>query len=135
MRRSCGPLVTTLEQLRCQFYTEGKADFWDHRSEAQAREHVRSDPDRFAMTDTDPRASLQKLFIPGLWLYGGSDVSIPTGLSIERLQALTASGKPFEYRMFPEAAHNLSEADALPVMVEWIRNTVQAKAGASVSAR
>jgi pimeloyl-ACP methyl ester carboxylesterase len=119
-----GPLVTTLEQLRFQFLTEGKANFWNQHSEAEAREHVRSDPDRYQFTGTDPRESLQRLSIPGLWLYGGRDVSVPTSLSMERLQALAASGKPFEYIMFPESGHNLRDADAIPATMEWLRNTV-----------
>ena len=79
-----GPLVTTLEQLRFQFLTDGKSDFWDHYSEAEAREHVRSDPDRYSFVATDPVDSLGKLPIPGLWLYGGRDVSVPVRMSIER---------------------------------------------------
>jgi fermentation-respiration switch protein FrsA (DUF1100 family) len=77
-----GPLVTTLEQLRFQYLTDGNADFWDHHSEAEAREHIRSDPDRYSFVATDPVDSLRKLSLPGLWLYGGRDVSVPTGLSV-----------------------------------------------------
>jgi uncharacterized protein len=124
-----GPIVTTLEQLRFQFLTEAKADFWDHHSEAEVREHIRSDPDRYKITDTDPCEALQKLSIPGLWLFGGRDVLVPTSLSIERLQALAAGGKRFEYKMFPELGHNLLGANAvLPATMDWLRKTViQAK--------
>lgn len=119
-----GPLVTTLEQLRFQHLTDGKADFWDHHSEAEVREHVRSDPDRYLLVATDPVDSLRKISIPGLWLYGDRDVSVPVQLSIERLKALAASGKPFEYRLFPGFGHDLSSDEPLSVSMEWLMHTV-----------
>jgi uncharacterized protein len=96
-------LVTTREALRFEFLTEAKADFWDHHTDAEVREHIRSDPDRHELIDTDPVESLRKPSIPGLWLFGGRDVSVPAEISIERLRTLSANGKPFEYRLFPEA--------------------------------
>lgn len=119
-----GPLVTTLEQLRFQHLTDGKADFWDHHSEAEVREHVRSDPDRYMLVDTDPVDSLRKLSIPGLWLYGDRDVYVPVQLSIERLKALAASGKPFEYRLFPGFGHDLSSDESLSVSTDWLMHRV-----------
>lgn len=120
-----GPLVNTLEQLRFQFFTAGKADFWDHHSETEAREHVRSDPNRYQFIATDPVDSLKKLSIPGIWLFGGHDVNVPVGLSIERLSALTASGKHFKYRLLPNSGHNLSaDEDPLAKSVDWLTTTV-----------
>ena len=118
-----GPVVTTREQLRFQFFTDGKADFWDHHSEAEVREHVQSDADRFQFIDTDPAQALRQLSMPGLWLYGVRDVNVPVQLSIERLRALAATGKPFEYRLFPELGHQHSENDAFPAIVEWLKKT------------
>jgi uncharacterized protein len=119
-----GPVVTTREQLRFQFFTGGKADFWNDHSEAEVREHVRSDPDRFQFTDTDPVEALRELSIPGLWLFGGRDVSVPAQLSIERLRALAATGMPFEYKLFPEMGHVLSDADVMPAITDWLRKAV-----------
>jgi uncharacterized protein len=119
-----GPLVTTLEQLRFQHLTDGKADFWDHHGEAEVREHVRSDPDRYVLVATDPVDSLRKLSIPGLWLYGDRDVYVPVQLSIERLKALATSGKPFEYRLFPGFGHDLSSDQPLSVSMDWLMHTV-----------
>jgi pimeloyl-ACP methyl ester carboxylesterase len=119
-----GPLVTTLEQLRFQFLTDGKADFWDHHTEAEAREHVRSDPDRYSFVAADPVDSLRKLPIPGLWLYGGRDVSVPVRMSIERLEALAASGKPFEYVTFPDSGHQLPFDQALSASMHWLTKTI-----------
>ena len=119
-----GPLVTTKEQLRFQYLTDGKADFWEHHSEAEVREHVRSDSDRVQFADTHPVEASRKLSIPGLWLFGGRDVYVPAQLSVERLQALAATGKPFEYKLFPELGHQLGDADALPAIIDWLRKTV-----------
>ena len=118
-----GPLVTAREQLRFQFYTDGKADFWDHHTETEAREHIRSDPDRFQFVDTDPRESLGKLSIPALWLFGGRDINVPVRLCIERLHALIESGKPYEYKLFPREGHSLPPAETIPATVDWIRGT------------
>jgi pimeloyl-ACP methyl ester carboxylesterase len=93
------------------------------------REHVRSDADRYQFIDTDPAEALRKLSIPGLWLFGGRDVSVPVELSIERLRALAATGKPFEYRLFPELGHEISDSDALPVIVDWLKKTLGVNSG------
>jgi uncharacterized protein len=119
-----GSLVTTLEQLRFQHLTDGKADFWDHHTETEVREHVRADPDRYTLVATDPVDSLRKLSIPGLWLYGDRDVYVPVQLSIERLKALAASGKPFEYRLFPGFGHDLRSDQAISASMDWLMNTV-----------
>ncbi|SED25089.1 alpha/beta hydrolase family protein [Pseudomonas costantinii] len=86
-----GPVLTTLEQLRFQFLTEGKANFWSTHSEADVRKHLAEDPDRYQFVETDPRTALAQLSIPGLWLFGGQDVQAPAMVSIERLDALKAS--------------------------------------------
>ena len=119
-----GPAVTTLEQLRFQHLTDGKADFWDHHCETEVREHVRSDPDRYVLIATDPVDSLRKLSIPGLWLYGDRDVYVPVPLSIERLEALAATGKPFEYRLFPGVGHDLRSDQATSAVIGWLQHTV-----------
>jgi len=118
-----GPTLTTLEQLRFQFYTAGRADFWEHHSEANAREHVKNDPDRFQFAPTDPKESLASLSIPGLWLFGGKDIQIPANLCIEDLQALKAQGKPYDYALFPELGHRTGFAGSAPVAlaIEWIK--------------
>ena len=119
-----GPLVTTVEQLRFQHLTGGKPDFWDHHSEAEVREHVRSDPDRYLFIATDPLDSLRKLSIPGLWLFGDRDIYVPVRLSIERLETLAPSGSPFEYHVIPNSGHNLPDDKAAEISVDWLRRTV-----------
>lgn len=119
-----GPMVTTLEQLRFQFLTEGREDFWEKNTEAGVREHVRSAPDRYPFSPTDPVDSLRKLSIPGLWLYGRRDLNVPTSLSIERLELLATSGKRFEHILFPDAGHQLPFDAALSVSMDWLQRGV-----------
>jgi pimeloyl-ACP methyl ester carboxylesterase len=119
-----GPLVTTLEQLRFQYLTNGKADFWDHHTESEVREHIRSDPDRSSFVATDPVESLRKLSIPGLWIYGDRDIQVPVRLSIERLEALAATGKPFEYNVIANSGHAIPFDQALSATMEWLLRTV-----------
>lgn len=119
-----GPLLTTLEQLRFQFLTQGKADFWHTHSEADARQHIAQDPDRYDFAATDPRDALASISVPGLWLLGGQDLQTPAFMAIERLGTLKAQGKPFEYRLYPELGHNVSPGGAgqsVDDAVKWIK--------------
>jgi pimeloyl-ACP methyl ester carboxylesterase len=117
-----GPVVTTLEQLRFQFYTNGNSKFWETHSEADAREHISNDPDRYQFAPTDPREALSLLSIPGLWIYGGKDIQAPVGLSIERLDTLKATGKPYQYKLFPEFGHNTSSKEPVTFAIQWIKS-------------
>lgn len=120
---SC-PTITTLEQLRFQFYTNGNNNFWENHTEAEAREHIKNDPDRYQFTATDPKNSLNTLSIPGLWLFGEKDIQIPIKLCIEQLNTFKAQGKPFEYTLFPTLGHNTSSADStetVAIAIQWIK--------------
>jgi len=119
-----GPLVTTHEQLRFQFFTNADGNFWDHHTEAEARAHIKSDADRYSFVDTDPSDSLRNLSIPGLWIYGARDISVPTSLSIDRLESLIASGKPFKHFVFPDAGHELPFREVLSTSMDWLRESV-----------
>ena len=119
-----GPTITSLEQLRFQFHTNGDPNYWENHSEAEAREHIKNDPDRFQFTATDPKYSLAKLAIPGLWLYGAKDIQVPAQLCIEQLNQLKGEGKPFENRLYSNLGHNTASAsDETPVeeAVIWIK--------------
>ena len=120
---SC-PTITTLEQLRFQFYTAGRQDFWENHTEQDAREHIKNDPDRYPFTSTDPKVALGKLSIPGLWLFGEKDIQIPVKLCIEQINALKVQGKSFEYALFPALGHSTASAnDKAPVdiSIHWIK--------------
>jgi pimeloyl-ACP methyl ester carboxylesterase len=117
-----GPVVTTLEQLRFQFYTNGNSKFWETHSEADAREHISNDPDKYQFAPTDPREALSLLSIPGLWLYGGRDIQAPVGLSMERIDTLKATGKPYNYKLFPEFGHSTASKEPVNFAIEWIKS-------------
>lgn len=50
-----GAVVTAQEQLRFKFMTDGNIQFWDSHSDANVRERIQTDPDRYQLVDTDPR--------------------------------------------------------------------------------
>lgn len=116
--------VSTLEQLRFQFFTEGKSDFWDTHTEGQVREHIRTAADRYRFTDTDPSQTLDRLSIPGLCFVGLRDLQVPVGLSIERLNTLLAQGKPYHYCLFPTLGHQVVFSDhtePIEIAVHWMK--------------
>jgi len=121
-----GPVVTAREQLRFQFYTGGDPDFWDNHTEAEAREHISSDPDRFEFVDTNPLESLRALSTLGLWIFGALDVNVPVRLCIERLDSLIGSGKQYQYEVISGEGHFLPTAKVIPATVEWL-NSATAK--------
>lgn len=120
---SC-PTITTLEQLRFQFYTNGNNNFWENHTDADAREHTKNDPDKYQFVATDPKNSLNMLSIPGLWLFGEKDIQIPVKLCIEQLNSFKVQGKPFEYTLFPTLGHDTSSeniSEPFDISVQWIK--------------
>ena len=120
---SC-PTITTLEQLRFQFYTNGNNKFWENHTDADAREHTKSDPDKYQFVATDPKKSLDNLSIPGLWLFGEKDIQIPVKMCIEELNTFKVQGKPFEYTLFSTLGHNTSSSDItvpFDISIQWIK--------------
>jgi len=75
---------------------------------------------RFLGKDSDPSDSLAKLAIPGLWIFGAKDGSIPVDLSIERLQYLIDSGHEYDYALFSGLGHN-NMADTFATASDWIK--------------
>lgn len=117
---SC-PTITTLEQLRFQFYTNGKTDFWDNHTEEDAREHIKNDPDKYQFEATDPKDELNKIEIPGLWIFGEKDIQIPVKMCIEQLNSLKLENKPFEYVLFPSLGHNTNKKEPIDISVNWLK--------------
>ena len=120
---SC-PTITTLEQLRFQFYTNGNNKFWENHTDADAREHTKNDPDKYQFVATDPKKSLNTLSIPGLWLFGEKDIQIPVKMCIEELNTFKVQGKPFEYTLFSTLGHNTSSSDItvpFDISIQWIK--------------
>ena len=68
----------------------------------------------------DPKPVLETLNVPGLWLLGGDDRSIPTPATVAILDQLIASGKPYAHVVFPGFGHNLSGAPIWPEIDQWL---------------
>jgi dienelactone hydrolase len=51
------------------------------------------------------------IVVPGLWILGGRDKSIPVRLTMEMLDSLKAQGKDFTYIYYPDANHGLVDED------------------------
>ena len=125
-----GALITVKKQLRFQFYTNGDKNFWDTHSEEEARKHVFNDPDKYEFIDTNPNDILSKLSIPGIWIFGSKDIQVPVKLSIEYLDKLKSTGKPYEYKLFPNLGHNTAFSDDQEPMkdaINWIKNVDKLK--------
>lgn len=74
----------------------------------------------FLGLDTDPSQSLERLSVPGLWIFGGNDGSIPVELSVRRLDGLRGRGLPYEYVLFPGLGHN-NMNETFSTATDWIR--------------
>ena len=85
----------------------------------------------------DPRPSVEALTQPGLWVYGGNDLSHPTVLSVEILEEVDeALGKDWTIEVSPTANHELIEngeicqadgppaEDVLSRISEWVARVV-----------
>lgn len=60
-------------------------------------------------TGFDPGPILRRVRQPGLWLWGGHDMSVPVAESQAQLQALIAAGQSqFHFVLFPNADHGLA---------------------------
>lgn len=120
---SC-PTITTLEQLRFQFYTNGNDNFWENHTDIEALDHTKNDLDKYQFVATDPKNSLNTLSIPGLWLFGEKDIQVPVKMCIEQLNAFKVQGKPFEYALFSTLGHNTSSNNiSVPfdISIQWIK--------------
>ena len=81
----------------------------------------------------DPRASLEQLAQPALWIYGGKDWSHPAAFSTEMLQDVTATvPKDWTIVTLPDANHSLIDdgeiceegpptADAIGPLVTFVQ--------------
>jgi uncharacterized protein len=59
----------------------------------------------------DPRPVLERLDVPGFWILGGQDRSIPTRETVAILEQLAAAGKPYRWVVHPSAGHALEGVD------------------------
>ncbi len=73
----------------------------------------------FLGKDTDPSESLKKLKIPGLWIFGTEDGSVPVDLSISRLNQLRQPNHQYNYVLFSGVGHN-NMPETFATATDWI---------------
>jgi alpha-beta hydrolase superfamily lysophospholipase len=73
----------------------------------------------------DPKPVLDRLDVPGLWLLGDEDRSIPTPATVAILDQLIAAGRPFAYVVFRGSGHDLSGAAIWPEIDRWLDKTLR----------
>lgn len=78
----------------------------------------------FLGKDSDPSDSLVKLKIPGLWIFGADDGSVPVDLSIQRLDAIRKLGYAYNYVLFSGLGHN-NMHETFSTATDWIIRTSQ----------
>jgi dienelactone hydrolase len=81
----------------------------------------------FLGRDTNSAEDLQRLSIPGLWLFGDRDGSIPVDLSIANLHKLKAAGHRYDYALFSGQGHDNIDA-TFATAVGWIKRQPRATA-------
>ena len=117
-----GPVCTVSEQLHFQSLAMDNQDFWKTHTRDQVAEYMQSVG--YRADDIDPRTSLSKLSIPGLWLFGDEDNLVPVDLSVARLESLIQQRhSDFEYGVMPGYGHNIVDP-AYSAMVSWIKRTI-----------
>ena len=72
----------------------------------------------------DPRPLLATLDVPGLWLLGAKDRSIPTPETVAILKRLAEQGRRFSHVVFPDAGHDLSGTPYWEEIDRWLALTL-----------
>lgn len=116
-----GPVCKVSEEDIYSKYTTDRDDNQvpSYAQALQSRKTKYIWPD-FLGKDSDPSESLAKLKIPGLWIYGERDGSIPVDLSIQRLKLLINSGHSYEYVLFSRLGHN-NMPETFATVGDWVR--------------
>ncbi len=111
------PSIAYLVLLSGPATSTGEENTWselrgDHDSPALVSFAVANDSlTRTPPTGYDPRATLGRLTMPSLWLFGEEDNSVPTAKSVAVLDSLAAEGHPVASRVFPGADHVMVRHD------------------------
>jgi uncharacterized protein len=115
------PVCTVREEIHFSAVAEHDPSYLATHSAADIREYMKTLTP--TADDVDPRPYLRQLTVPGLWIFGGKDHSIPVELSIRRLTALIENGRSnFEYKYYAGSGHSLTDDDreGFAHVVEWI---------------
>jgi pimeloyl-ACP methyl ester carboxylesterase len=94
-----------------------KIPSYDEALKSRKRKYIWPD---FLGKDSDPSESLAKLDVPGLWVFGEKDGSVPVDLSIRRLQKHVDSGLRYEYVLFSKHGHN-NMTETFATATDWIK--------------
>jgi dienelactone hydrolase len=108
-----GPTVTVGQEIYYSQFAEETAKPFDELSKIL---EAYTGPHGF-----DPRPVLDELTVPGLWLLGSADRSIPTIETVEILDQLIAGGKPYTRIVYPFAGHSLNGANIWPDIEAFLR--------------
>ena len=73
----------------------------------------------------DPLPDLQRMTMPGLWLFGSADDKTPVDESVAVLEQVKSEGHDITVRVFPGAGHGLLDvppaaAEAPTTLISWI---------------
>lgn len=120
-----GPAVTIGEEIFYSSLTDSGA------SVASANNAV---ADFTGFHGYDPIPDLRTITHPSLWVLGGLDRSIPTDITIDRLNVLISNGAPFEIQLYPQGNHGLRDPRGNPIpyitppggIIDWM-NRVTAR--------
>jgi dipeptidyl aminopeptidase/acylaminoacyl peptidase len=106
---SSGPTSTVGQEIYYSDLVEGDNAETTEISLAEASDMTRNYTGQVGF---DPLPALETLDIPGLWLLGAQDNSIPVPLTIEILDSLIVDhGKDFSYIVDPKRGHGWKDPD------------------------
>jgi uncharacterized protein len=109
-----GPTVTVGQEIYYSRFAEDTTTPFDELSKI-LKEYT--GPHGF-----DPRPVLEELTVPGLWLLGSADRSIPTIETVTILDALIAGGRPYRRVVYPFSGHNLNGAKIWPDIEVFLKD-------------
>ena len=120
-----GPVCKVSEEDIFSKYTSdldtGKVPSYEEALKSRKRRYVWPD---FLGKDSDPSDSLAKLEIPGLWIFGENDGSVPVDLSAQRLKILVQDGHSYDYVLFSNLGHN-NMPETFATVIDWIKRLPQ----------
>lgn len=115
-----GPVCKVSEEDIFSKYTADldgeKPPSYDEALKSRTEKYIWPD---FLGKDSDPQESLATLDIPGFWIFGENDGSVPVDLSIKRLKTLADSGHEYDYVLFSNLGHN-NMTETFATAVDWI---------------
>jgi uncharacterized protein len=68
----------------------------------------------------DPRPALERVDVPGFWILGAQDRSIPTRETVAILEQLAGAGKPYRWVVHPNAGHALEGVDVTAEVLAFL---------------